>query len=103
MELETQEKQEKKIQQPNLFIRLVPSLLDCFVVLIWGALTIYIIGKMLNIIKLNPGVNFEGVLGVYAAVTGVAMTIINYHRGSSRSSENKQDTINDLIKINNAP
>jgi len=85
-------------EEKNTFIRLVPYLIDCFVVLLWGCMTIFIVGKLINIIKINPGVNFEGILGIYSGVTAVAMTIINFHRGSSMGSESKNSTIKELIK-----
>lgn len=81
-----------------LFIKLVPYILDCFILLIWGSMTIYIIAVMLNIIKKDPTVNFEGVLGIYAALTGVAGVVINFHRGTSKSSESKQEMLYKIMK-----
>lgn len=69
------------------FSKNIAFLIDAFVVLIWGAMTIYIIGKFLNIIKTTQGVDFSGVLGIYSGVTAMAMTILNFHRGSSVGSK----------------
>lgn len=71
--------------------------IDIFVILIWGVMTIYIIGKFLNIIKSQQGVDFSGVLGLYAGVTAVATQIIGYHRGSSKGSDDKQKHINKMM------
>lgn len=73
-----------------VFIKFVPYVIDCFVFIVWGGLTIWIAGTWLNIIKRDASVNFEGVMGLYAAVTGIAMTVLNFHRGSSKSSDDKQ-------------
>lgn len=71
--------------------------IDIFVIIIWGFLTIYLIGNSLKIIKTSQ-VDLTGIYGLYAAVTGVAMTIINFHRGSSRGSEDKQKHLNEMMK-----
>jgi hypothetical protein len=71
--------------------------IDIFVILIWGIMTIYIIGKFLNIIKSQQGVDFSGVLGLYAGVTAIATQIIGYHRGSSKGSDDKQKHINKIM------
>lgn len=75
----------------------VAYMIDIFVIVIWGFLTIYLIGNSLKIIKTSQ-VDLTGIYGLYAAVTGVAMTIINFHRGSSRGSEDKQKHINEMMK-----
>ena len=74
----------------------VAYFIDIFVILIWGILTIYIIASALKIIK-TTNVDLTGIYGLYATVTAVAMTIINFHRGSSRSSQDKDKQINTMI------
>lgn len=71
--------------------------IDAFIVLLWGALTAYLIASALKIIK-TSNVNMDGIYGLYAAVTGVAMTIINFHRGSSAGSKEKSRQIEALTK-----
>lgn len=73
-----------------LFNKLVPYAIACFTGLIWGGMTVYVIATMLNIIKRDPSVNFEGVLGIYAGLTGTFGIILNFFFGSSKSSEDKQ-------------
>lgn len=65
----------------------IAYMIDAFVVLIWGAVTVYIIGRFLNIIKETQGVDFSGVLGIYSGITAMAMLILNFHRGSSVGSK----------------
>lgn len=67
--------------------------LDIFISLIWSGLTFYIAAKYLNIIKLNAGVDFSGVWGLYASVTGLMTIVLSWHRGSSRGSADKSATI----------
>lgn len=70
--------------------------IDAFVVLLWGVLTLYLIGTALKIVK-TSSVDLTGIYGLYAAVTGVAMTIINFHRGSSVGSKANGDTIRKML------
>lgn len=67
--------------------------LDIFISMIWSGLTFYIAAKYLNIIKLNAGVDFSGVWGLYASVTGLMTIVLSWHRGSSRGSAEKAATI----------
>jgi hypothetical protein len=62
-------------------------ILDLFITVIWASLTFYIAGKYLSIITVSHTVNFDGVWGLYAAVTGTMTTIVGWHRGSSRGAE----------------
>lgn len=71
--------------------------IDAFVILLWGILTIYLIAAALKILK-TSSVDLTGIYGLYAAVTGVAMTIINFHRGSSVGSKEKSKQIEALTK-----
>lgn len=67
--------------------------LDVFITLIWAGLTFYIAAKYLNIIKMQAGVDFSGVWGLYASVTGLMTIVLSWHRGSSRGSAEKSATI----------
>lgn len=87
-----------KIQgdKPSWVARNVPYLLDLGAMGIWGALTIYIIMRALKLIEANENADFNVVLGIYSGVTGVFMTVLNYHRGSSQGSVDKQKTLDRL-------
>lgn len=73
----------------------VAYMIDCFVLLIWGCLTIYLIATALKLLR-SSNVDLTGIYGLYASVTAVAMTIINFHRGSSIGSERKQKQIDKM-------
>lgn len=81
-----------------LFNKVVPYAIACFTAIIWGGMTVYVIGSMLNIIKRDPGVNFEGVLGVYAGLTGTFMVVLNFFFGSSKGSEDKQKWMQKMME-----
>lgn len=78
----------------------IAYLIDAFVILLWGILTIYLIASALKLIKTTQ-VDLTGIYGLYAAVTGVATTIITFHRGSSMGSQLKQKKLDELM--NNKP
>lgn len=84
--------------QASWMAKNVGYLLDIFIVSIWAILTFYIAGKYLNLISTAPGVDFSGVWGLYASVTGMATVVLSWHRGSSKGSEDKQRTIERLSK-----
>lgn len=76
----------------------ISFIIDIFIMLIWGTLTVYIVCRMLNLISKDNSVNFEAVLGVYAAISTLATTVVNFHRGSSKGSEDKSKIIGDIAK-----
>ena len=67
----------------------IPYLIDCFILLIWGAMTIFILGKALKLVDTDNSSDFTVVLGIYAGVTGLATQIVAFHRGSSQGSRMK--------------
>lgn len=73
-------------------------MMDCFVSLIWACLTFYIAAKYLNIIKVSSVVNFDGIWGLYASVCTFMGTILNWHRGSSKGSDDKQKTMDKMMR-----
>jgi len=75
----------------------VAYLLDLFIFTVWGAMTVYLILMMLNFVKADKGADVSGVLGVYSGITAIAMTVLNFHRGTSRGSEEKQKQISSLM------
>ena len=72
-------------------------IIDIFVVLVWGTLTMYILARFFNIIADDQKVDFSGILGVYAGVTAIATQIISFHRGSSQGSKAKTEEMARLI------
>ncbi len=74
----------------------VAYILDLFLGLVWGTMTIYILARVLNLIK-TENVDLTGVYGLYSTVTAVFMTVLNFHRGTSRGSEKKTETIDKMM------
>ena len=73
----------------------VAYILDVFVGLIWGGLTLYLSGRALRLLDSSP--DLTAVLSIYSTVTAVFMISMNFHRGTSRSSETKQATIEKMM------
>lgn len=95
---------ETKIQEtPNAswLAKNFPYIMDAFIMLIWGALAIYITGRMMNFIESAKGVDMSGVWGMFSAVTALATTVLTFHRGSSKASEDKTKFIQDNITNGN--
>lgn len=70
----------------------VGYILDLFFCGIWGALTIYIVFSFMNLIS-SEGVDMTSILAIWGGVTGLATTVLQFHRGSSQGSKTK-----DLLK-----
>lgn len=87
-----------KIQgdKPSWMARNVAYILDVGALVIWGSMTIYIVGRALKIIQTDEHADFNVVLGIYSGVTGVFMTVLNFHRGSSQGSADKAKLIDRL-------
>lgn len=75
----------------------VAFIIDLIIITVWAAMTVYIIAKFLGIIKAQATVDFSGILGIYAGVTGLATQVLSFHRGSSKGSEDKSKQIDNLM------
>lgn len=64
---------------------------------VWAGMSLYITAKLLGIIKVQQGVDFSGVLGIYAGVTGMASTVVSFYFGSSKGSQEKSRQIDSLM------
>ena len=70
----------------------VGYLLDLLVAVVWGACTVYLLLRALKLVG-AAAVDLTGVLAIYSTLTAVFMTIVTFHRGSSRSSQEKDATL----------
>lgn len=77
-------------------IKIRATLIAFFITLVWGAMTVYVLGTLLNIIKRDANVNFEAVLGLYALISSKLDTVINFDFGSSVGSHNKQKQLDKM-------
>lgn len=66
----------------------VPYILDLFVMLIWGSMTIFIIAKAINLVN-DDSIDWTAILGIYSGVTALATQVLSFHRGSSQGSKDK--------------
>jgi len=77
--------------------RNVGYLLDLGLFLVWGACTIYLVLRALNLINIGTTVDLTGVLAIYSTITAAFMTALTFHRGSSRGSEVKDAALRKLL------
>ena len=89
MNVKIQESDRASFMSKNL-----PYFIDIFILLIWGFMTIYLTLKWLGLIVVAPNVDMTGILGIYTGITGLAVMIIQFHRGSSQGSKDKTEAIN---------
>ncbi len=84
--------------KPSWLSRNVSYLIDLFVMVIWGTMTAYIALRALKLLEDAHQVDFSVILGIYAAVSTQMGTVLNFHRGSSKSSEDKGKQIDRLTQ-----
>lgn len=89
-----------KIQgdKPSWMAKNLAYLIDAFVTILWGALTTYLMAVMLHLAPKTVGVDYTAVTAVWGAVSATFATILNFHRGTSRGSEDKQKTLDKMIQ-----
>ena len=61
-------------------------------------MTTYIVLRLFQMIEANPNVNMTAVLTVYAGICGTMGILMNFHFGSSKSSQDKDNTIATIAK-----
>lgn len=83
---------------PSWLSRNVSYLIDLFVMCVWGGMTVYIALRALKLLADAHQVDFSVILGIYAAVSTQMGTVLNFHRGSSKSSEDKGKQIDRMTQ-----
>ncbi len=78
----------QKSQFSSWMAKNVPYLMDVFIMLVWGFLTFYIAASLMKMIS-SEGIDLTPIMGIYAAVTGLATQVVGFHRGSSAGSRIK--------------
>jgi hypothetical protein len=71
----------------------IPYCLAIFMTGIWGTCTIYIIFRMLNLVVVDPKVDMTSIMAMYAGITGLYATVLNFYFGSTHNSKDKDATI----------
>jgi hypothetical protein len=89
-----------KIQgdSPSWLAKNLAYIIDLFVTILWGGLTTYLMAIMLNLAPKQTGVDYTAVTAVWGAVSATFGTVINFHRGSSQGSTDKQKILDRLTK-----
>jgi hypothetical protein len=89
-----------KIQgdSPSWLAKNLAYIIDLFVTILWGGLTTYLMAIMLHLAPKQAGVDYTAVTAVWGAVSATFGTVINFHRGSSQGSTDKQKILDRLTK-----
>ncbi len=87
-----------KIQgdRPSWLAKNLAYVIDAFVTILWGILTTYLMAVMLHLAPKQAGVDYTAVTAVWGAVSATFGTVINFHRGSSQGSQDKQKILDKL-------
>lgn len=72
----------------------VGYMLDLFLGLIWGTVTIFIIAKAFKVI--HNDADMTAVLSIYGTITAVFMISLQFHRGTSKGSEDKSKELKEM-------
>lgn len=78
----------------------IAFLIDILLTIVWSAITVFLVARAMNLIAAKA-IDLTAVLSIYTTVTAVFMTVVNFHRGTSRSSEKKNDVIKSLSNNSN--
>lgn len=76
----------------------INSLLTLVVTVIWGGITVYLVLRLLALIAVDPNVNMTALLTIYASISATMGILMNFHFGSSKSSQDKDATIATIAK-----
>ena len=89
-----------KIQgdKPTWMAKNMAYLIDLFVCIIWGGFTFYITARVFHLDVVDQKIDLAPVLGIYAGVCTQFGIILNFHRGSSQGSVDKQRTIDRMTQ-----
>lgn len=79
--------------KPGWLSKNIPYCLAIFMTSIWGTCTIYIIFRMLNLVVVDPKIDMTSIMAMYAGITGLYATVLNFYFGSTHSSKDKDATI----------
>src|ERR1700748_1599384 len=86
----------QKADKASWLSKNLPPILAIFMTLIWGFCTTYILARILSLIVVDPKVDMTAVMAMYAGITGLYATILNFYFGSTHDSKVKDATITAL-------
>lgn len=74
----------------------VAYMIDLFLAALWGTVTIILFLKVFKIAAAE--VDMISLMALHGTVTAVFMTVVNFHRGTSKGSEDKQRQLNQMME-----
>lgn len=75
----------------------IAYMIDIWLAFIWGVFTLYVAALWAKLIS-SVSVDMTGILSLYATVTTVFMITVNFHRGTSQGSSDKQKLLDKMLK-----
>lgn len=79
----------------------VAYMIDLFLTALWGTVTIILFLKIFKIAAAE--VDMISLMALHGTVTAVFMTVLNFHRGTSKGSEDKGKQLSIAYKQNSEP
>lgn len=73
----------------------VAYMIDLFLTVLWGTITIILFLKVFKVAASD--VDMISLMALHGTATAVFMTVVNFHRGTSRGSEDKSKQISSMI------
>lgn len=71
-------------------------IIDIFVTFIWGVFTLYLAAIAVKLLETKA--DMTGLLSIYSTITAVFMITLNFHRGTSQGSSDKQKLLDKMLK-----
>lgn len=74
----------------------VGYIIDLFLTILWGTITLILFLKIFKVAA--ESVDMISLMALHGTVTAVFMTIVNFHRGTSKTSADKDKTIHTMVR-----
>ncbi len=72
----------------------VGYIIDLFLATLWGTVTVIMFLKIFKVTTMD--IDMISLMGLHGTVTAVFMTVVNFHRGTSKGSEDKSKELKEL-------
>jgi len=73
----------------------VAYIIDLFLTILWGSITVILFLKVFKVAATE--VDMVSLMALHGTATAVFMTVVNFHRGTSKGSEDKSKQISSMI------
>ena len=74
----------------------IAYIIDLFIAFIWGVFTLYLAAIAAKLLETKA--DMTGLLSIYSTITAVFMITVNFHRGTSQGSSDKQKMLDKMMR-----